>query len=135
MKNPDKKTDKYKENILVLDDNEMIRRLVSNVLDKDYEVNVLNNGLQGSCWLHNNENFPDLIITDIFMPEMDGFEFIRNVKGSAYFDEIPVLVLSSHDTLHEEKVCEELGITEFLQKPFNPVELKEKVLELLGKVA
>jgi CheY-like chemotaxis protein len=60
---------------------------------------------------------PDLIITDLRMPKMDGFTFIEKLKSTEKFKSIPILVFSANATPENEKTCLDLGVSKFLNKP------------------
>jgi DNA-binding response OmpR family regulator len=87
-------------------------------------------------------NFPDLIISDLQMPEMNGFEFLEKVKNSGFFDEVPIMILSGGELSNDKIKCFQLGAEDYVVKPFNPseviarinrrLEVKERFLSLVG---
>ncbi|MEA3317513.1 MAG: response regulator, partial [Bacteroidota bacterium] len=77
-------------------------------------------------WLQKG-NMPNLIVVDIEMPNMNGYEFLKLVKASGFFKEIPVIMLSGVDSSDERVKCLKLGAKDFIVKPFNPEELELKV--------
>lgn len=114
-----------KKKILVVDDEISICLLLENFLSQDYDVVSLNNGSDALEWLEGN--LPDLIISDIQMPKMDGYEFLTNVRKRGFTKHTPVLMLSARSESKERIKCYKLGAQDYLTKPFNPEELEELV--------
>lgn len=118
--------------ILYLDDKPSISRLVVQFLSKFFDVVTREDGLQGLAWLQKG-NIPDLILTDLQMPNMDGFEFISRVKESGFFRDIPIVVLSSRDSSNDRIKCLKMGAEDYLVKPFNPEELQIRIERILER--
>ncbi|UII77105.1 response regulator transcription factor [Flagellimonas sp. HMM57] len=116
--------------ILVVDDKQSLSDLVSQFLGQSYDVTTMEDGLAALAWMQEG-NIPDLIITDLEMPKMDGFELIKKVKESGYFSNIPIIVLSCRDSSADRIQCLKLGADDYLVKPFNPEELLIRVEKLL----
>ncbi len=114
-----------KKTILVLDDEMSICMLLQNFLSQDYEVVTKYNPLEALEWL--DSNIPDLIICDIQMPEMDGYEFLTKVRQRGFTKHTPVVMLSGRSESKERIKCYRLGAQDYLTKPFNPEELEELV--------
>jgi DNA-binding response OmpR family regulator len=96
--------------------------LLENFLNKDYEVISKSDGLEALSWMQEG-NLPDLIVADIQMPNLDGYEFIENVRSSGYFKNIPLIMLSGIESSVEKVKCLKLGANDYMIKPFNPEEL------------
>tara|TARA_R110000787_G_scaffold276446_1_gene385375 strand:+ start:4179 stop:4562 length:384 start_codon:yes stop_codon:yes gene_type:complete len=111
-----------KKKILVVDDEKTTCLLLENFLS-DYLVVTKNSGIEALNWLENN--LPDLIITDIQMPKMDGFEFLKEVRLKGFTKHTPLIMLSGSTESKERIKCYQLGAQDYLTKPFNPEELKE----------
>ncbi|MGE0019537.1 MAG: response regulator transcription factor [Draconibacterium sp.] len=118
--------------ILIIDDKPSISKIIVQILSKTYEVSTQEDGLQALTWLHAG-NIPDLIITDLQMPNMDGIEFIQRVKESGFFRDIPVVVLSSKDSSADRIKCLKMGAEDYLVKPFNPEELLIRIERILQR--
>ena len=114
-----------KKKILVVDDELTICVLLENFLSQDYEVFTKKTGLKALKWLETN--LPDLIISDIQMTEMDGLEFLKEVRIMGYTKHTPVIMLSGRTESKERVKCYKLGAQDYLTKPFNPEELLEVV--------
>jgi DNA-binding response OmpR family regulator len=115
-----------KKKIIIADDNANIRLMLHEFLKSDYEVVSFENGNGILGWLKEG-NFPDLIIADVMMPKLNGWELINNLKLSLFYKEIPVLVLSGIEKSQERVRFLEAGADEFMVKPFSPVELKARI--------
>ncbi|WP_323756545.1 response regulator [Roseivirga sp.] len=85
-----------KKSILILEDEAVTRLLLSYYLSEDYDLSIYENGLEGLAWLENGYK-ADLIITDLEMPTMDGFEFVKQVRNDGRFRYTQILVTSSLD--------------------------------------
>lgn len=120
-----------RKKILVLDDKETIAKVLSIYLVSDYDCVWLPNGVQGMKWLQEG-NIPDLIISDIRMPEMRGDDFLEWIKSNELFKHIPVIMLSSEDSTSERIRLLEVGASDYIVKPFNPMELKIRVKKIIS---
>lgn len=119
-----------KKTILVIDDEMSIRMLLENFLSKTYNVITRNDGQEGLKYLEQGD-MPDLIVADIQMPNLDGYEFVRNVRASGFFKNIPMIMLSGIESSNERVKCLKLGADDYLVKPFNPEELAIRIENLI----
>lgn len=115
-----------KKNILVIDDHKSIRFLIGTMLSKQYAVTTKRDGIEGMAWMSRG-NIPDLILLDMQMPRLGGSEFLKSLKDSGFFRNIPVIVVSGNESVDEINSCYEMGAKEYLKKPFNPLQLKNKI--------
>ncbi len=76
---------------------------------------------------------PDLIVADIQMPNMNGNDFIKNIRASGFFKEIPLIMLSGIESSQEKVKCLKLGANDYMVKPFNPEELSIRIELLLAR--
>lgn len=117
--------------VLVIDDEEHLTSLVKAYLVKDgYQVSIANNGREGLACARRVH--PDLIILDIMMPEMDGYEFIRLLRVES---DTPVIFLTAKVDEQERVLGLELGADDYLVKPFYPRELISRVRAVLRREA
>src|SRR6267154_388687 len=112
--------------ILVVEDDQSMRWLLKNLLRDKYQIVTKNNGMEAFAWL-SLQNIPDLIISDIKMPVMDGFELLENLSISGLYKNIPVIVLTGFNEPATLKRCMDLGAYSHLAKPFKPSELLDKI--------
>jgi len=115
-----------RKKILVIDDEKSIRFIIENTLRKEFDVISLSNGQEGLHYLESG-NFPDLIICDLVMPELNGFEFLERIKASGFFDDIPIMILSGREWSKDKIKCFEMGAEDYVVKPFNPSEIIARI--------
>jgi DNA-binding response OmpR family regulator len=118
--------------ILAVDDAPSILFIIESIFQEQYQVVLKKNADEALSWLQEG-NFPDIIITDIKMPGMDGWVFIRHLKFSGYFKNIPVLVLSGNENSEDRIKYLREGVEDILVKPFNPIELQLRVENILKR--
>jgi DNA-binding response OmpR family regulator len=119
-----------KRSILIVEDEPMMRSFLKRTLSTDYQVITEENGKLALDWLYEG-NLPDMIIVDLQMPEMDGFDLVEYIRRSGFFNRLPIIVLSSRDSVDDRLKCFELGANDYLIKPFNPKELKYRINNLM----
>ena len=119
-----------KKSILLVDDEVTVLKLLEFILKQDYKLTVKNNGLEAISWMDDG-NMPDLILSDIEMPYVNGLDFVRSLKTSGYYREIPIILLSAAYTLDELKIKLPYKFDLLIQKPFNPAKLKESIKSFL----
>ncbi|MFY0686647.1 MAG: response regulator [Cyclobacteriaceae bacterium] len=120
-----------KKNILIVDDSESIRELVGSTLENaGYNVIKGVNGRDGVDQLLKFEDAIALIITDLFMPVMDGIGLIKEVRSLMEFKYVPILMLTTESHLDKKKEAKNAGVTGWMVKPFE----EDKLLKIVHKV-
>ena len=117
--------------VLIIDDEPIMRKLLEQILKEKYEVISLENGREGLEWMYSG-NIPDLVVADLNMPEINGFEYIKKVRESGFFNDVPLIVLSGEESSSERIKCLKLGANDYLIKPFNPEELGLRIDNLIS---
>ena len=120
-----------KANILIIEDHDAVRLLLGLTFKRQFTVVTKRDGLEGLAWLAAG-NFPDLIILDMQMPRLNGIGFLRQLRSSGMFNQIPVLLVSGNNDANENAELFDLGIVDFIPKPFNPTLLYEKVKKIVS---
>ena len=115
--------------ILLVEDNIDLSAYLTGVLDKDFKVITAFNGKQG--FEIALENIPDLILSDMMMPEMDGFELCTKIRSEETTSHIPFVLLTARAAIEDRLEGFELGADEYLTKPFNVNELHVRINNLL----
>lgn len=115
--------------LLVVEDNDDIRQYILESFDLDYQVITTANGRQGLETAF--QQIPDIVISDIMMPEMDGIELCRLLKGDVRTSHIPVVLLTAKDTIEDKEVGYDSGADSYLTKPFSAKLLKSRLQNLL----
>lgn len=118
--------------ILVVDDNEINRDLLSRYLERQgHTVRVADNGRQALEMIATGAF--DLVLLDIMMPELNGYQVLQHLKHSETWRDLPVIMISALDEMDSAVRCIELGAEDYLPKPFNPVLLRARVQACLEK--
>ena len=108
--------------VLVVDDEPHIVRLIQVNLERQgYQVETANNGAQALAKIR--ESRPDLLVSDVMMPEMDGFELLANIRRDATLMDLPVIMLTAKAQDKDVMTGYQTGADMYLTKPFNPAEL------------
>lgn len=115
--------------ILVVEDNEELKAFLRNILSENYTVITASNGEEGLQ--RAADNLPDLIISDVMMPVMDGLEMVRLIKENNNICHIPIIVLSAKASLDDRIAGLEQGIDDYITKPFSATYLKTRIASLL----
>jgi CheY-like chemotaxis protein len=125
---------KQKTNILILEDHDSVRLLLGTTFrGENYHVVTKRDGIEGMAWLAAG-NIPNMIILDINMPRLNGLDFMRQINRSGLYKDIPVMMLTANEDEDDIFEAFALGIQNYVQKPFNPVALKDKVRKILKQV-
>lgn len=106
------------QKILVVDDAEMNRELLREMLETDYAVEMAENGEQALQKLYEYHDELAALLLDLQMPKTDGFAVIDEMIKSSWIDSIPVLIISSENAVEVENRCFELGVSDFIHRPF-----------------
>jgi len=123
-------SDQSKKKILIIDDAEVNQLLLSRILG-DYELLNAYNGGEAFERLQENKGSLDLIILDLVLPDTNGLEILKFIKGDDELKEIPVIVMSAQ--VQMEQTSMEMGAVEFWKKPFwNAQEVQNRVAKVLG---
>lgn len=120
--------------ILIIDDSKPIRYLLDTIISKYYSVITASDGFEAMYWLSQG-NRPDVIITDLQMPNINGWDLVKNLTSSAIYGDIPIIILSGSTNEEIDQKCEEYGVADFLVKPFNPSRLLDSIKKALEKKA
>lgn len=115
--------------VLVVEDNDDIRDYVASSFDEGYRVVTAMNGREG--WGEAQRLVPDIIVSDIMMPEMDGIGLCRRVKEDVRTSHIPVILLTAKDSIRDKEEGYDSGADSYLTKPFSATLLNSRVRNLL----
>jgi pilus assembly protein CpaE len=118
--------------ILVIDDEPLYHNMIAHALEKEkYQLDFASNGNEGLRKAKTNK--PDLVITDVMMPDIDGYEVTRLLRRESQFAHIPILVLTAQAGLQNKLKSFEAGADDHLTKPFEPEELAARLAALLRR--
>ena len=120
-----------KKHILIVDDSESIREMVGNSLEKaGYTITKGVNGRDGVEKLKSAEEEVSLVITDLFMPEMDGIDLIREVRKDEKYKYVPILMLTTESQAEKKMEGKKAGATGWMVKPFE----EGRLLRIVRKI-
>ncbi|PIQ20309.1 MAG: two-component system response regulator [Cytophagales bacterium CG18_big_fil_WC_8_21_14_2_50_42_9] len=122
-----------KKNLLIVDDEPSIGLILEHFFSKEYEVVVKLNGLEAMKWLQEG-NHTDGIVADFDMPYMNGLDFIKQLRASTLFKDIPLVMLSGKDETSNKITCLKSGADDYMIKPFNPEELDIRIKNVLRRI-
>ncbi len=108
-----------KRKVLVVEDVELNREILANILSDDYEVITAENGKIGLELLEEHYRDLSIVLLDMYMPVCDGFEFLRRSREDALLASVPVMVTTGSAGAQDEVRCLELGASDFITKPYN----------------
>jgi len=115
--------------ILVVDDNDDIRFFIKSILSTQYDVIAVSNGQEGL--IAGKQHWPELIVSDIIMPELDGLSFLEKIKKDPDLYVVPVILLTSKTSIEDKIQGTELGADDYISKPFSANYLRAKVAALI----
>lgn len=120
------------DSLLIVDDNSVNRIMLSRYTTRlGYQSTLVENGRQALEKLRNDPF--DLVLLDVQMPEMDGYQVLEEMKAEPGLREIPVIMITAVDELESTVRCIELGAQDYLPKPFNPVLLRARLTACLER--
>lgn len=115
----DNRPTQHKRTLLIIEDDELNREMLCVMLEENYRILQAENGREGLDILQKNYREISLIVLDVQMPEMNGYEFLEVVKGDELLKEVPVIVATGSSRYDEEERCLDLGASDFVKKPYN----------------
>lgn len=116
-----------KKEILVVDDVELNRDILEEMLENDYIISTAKDGQEALSIIEKKKSHLAAILLDLIMPKMDGFEVLKEMKSKGLTGKIPVIVISSRNDLEAEIESFEYGVSDFVQKPFDERIIKKRV--------
>lgn len=119
-----------KKRILCVDDDKVILTKLKIILEKEYVVETVRSGKEALDHLEKSDILPDLILLDIIMPEMDGWETLNNIRGITLSKDIPIIFITSLGASIKEQAIARGG-ADFLTKPIDDKELLIKIKMVL----
>ena len=118
--------------VMVVDDSITVRKVTTRLLERNnYEVLTAKDGVDALAQLQ--EHQPDIMLLDVEMPRMDGFELATNMRNSAELKDIPIIMITSRTASKHRQRALEIGVNEYMGKPYNENDLLENIDNLISK--
>ncbi len=117
--------------VLVVEDNDINREILCALLEDEFDVIQARDGFEGLRQLEEHYQDLALILLDLYMPECDGFEFLRRKRQDDRYDTIPLFVCTASSTSADEIACLELGANDFVVKPYNPEIMMNRIHNMI----
>jgi putative two-component system response regulator len=124
-----------KDKILIVDDAQLNREMLKEILGEEYEVLEAENGENALDIVRYEMTNIAAILLDLVMPVMDGFSFIMELKNLNIMGKVPILVISGEKSVQNEKKCFDYGVSDFIGRPFNAVLVKKRVQNVVNHYA
>lgn len=112
--------------ILIIDDDSIALAIARAMLETDYNVITAKSGREGLGYMR-KETLPDLVLVDMMMPGVDGFEFLRTVRGNTELPQIPIILMTSENTSKSVEGSYANGASDFISKPLDLNVLLKKI--------
>ncbi|WP_147539231.1 diguanylate cyclase [Anaerotruncus rubiinfantis] len=120
-----------KSKILIVDDAELNRSVLADILDEKYEIIEAENGLEAIAQIERNKRELSLVLLDIMMPEVDGFEVLAIMNKNKWLEQIPVIIISSETSPAYIENAYDLGAMEYISRPFEPRTVQHRVSHMI----
>jgi len=123
--------------VAIIEDDLFMQGILSQCLGERFSTVIFNNGMDALAYLQEG-NIPDIIISDLNTPLLNGLGFLEQVRSSGFFNSVPIIILSGVENTDTKIKCLESGADDFIVKPFNPRELEARIKSILkraGKLA
>lgn len=118
--------------ILLVDDDKIVSRLLEDQLKKDgFQISTLTEGQSASVFIKNNIEPPDLVLLDLMLPFVDGFELLNLIRNSPTWQKVPVIMLTSKGQEKTVARAFEAGVNDYILKPFSREEITRRIKKQL----
>ena len=119
--------------ILVVDDEEIVKKKLKDAMSAEFDIIDASDGKEALEILEANSGRISVVLLDLIMPVMDGFQFMNEFRKHQAYNNIPVIVATANDDWHSEQKCLEAGVWDFVMKPYNPVLLQFRIRNAIDK--
>ena len=123
------------EKILIVDDSEMNREILTDMLGDEYEILEASNGKEAITIMNKQSTEISLVLLDMVMPEMNGIEVLDVMTKNSWLSDIPVIMISAEDSDEVIHKAYELGVTEFIRRPFDQLIVRKRCQNVIGLYA
>ncbi|MCL1929316.1 MAG: response regulator [Treponema sp.] len=120
-----------KKKILLVDDDEIHLTTAELFLKNDYELHKAKSGSEALEFLENSKPAPNLIMLDVIMPNMTGWEVFKRIRAIDHLKNVPIVFLTSEDEEADKKRAFKMGAADYIIKPFNFTDLKRRIKDIV----
>jgi len=121
-----------KDKILIVDDAELNRDILTGILEEEYTVIEAADGKTALSILEQQHDELVVVLLDLMMPEVDGYQVLEVMRKKQWMEKLPVLIISGETALNAEKKCFEYGVSDFIKKPFDNFLVKKRVSNIIS---
>ena len=121
-----------RKKVLIVDDSAINRRILADILSEEYQIIEARDGENAILCLRSFGDELALVLLDIFMPDVDGFAVLREMNKQGWIERIPVITISSDGSADNIDKAYELGVSDFICKPFDTLMVKQRVAHTIG---
>lgn len=117
--------------ILIVDDQEMNREILTEILKNEYSIMEADGGRKAISMIQKHQDEIAVVLLDLVMPEVDGYAVLEVMKNQAWLKTIPVLVITAESKAGVESKCFEMGVSDFIKKPFDNAIIRNRVKNIV----
>jgi len=121
-----------KDKILIVDDAELNRDILTEMLEEDYTIIEAGDGRTALSILEKEHDELAVVLLDLMMPEVDGFQVLEVMQKKKWMDKLPVLIISGETAVKAEKTCFAYGVSDFIKKPFDNFLVQKRVKNVVN---
>jgi len=122
--------DDKKKKIYLIDDDDIHLTTAELFLQDEYEVHKAKSGQEALDYINSNKFVPNIILLDVIMPNMSGWEVFKKIREIDFLKSVPVAFVTSVAEESEKKKANKMGIADYIMKPFNMTDLKSRIKEI-----
>jgi len=122
-----------KKRILLIDDDDIELEIAEIILKDEYHIYKAKSGNEAIKHLCSKEFTPNLVLLDILMPQMNGWEVFNRIKAISFLKDVPIIFLTSVNGAEEMKKAFRLGSADYITKPYNKEDLKSRIKKIIDK--
>ena len=120
-----------KGKILIVDDSEMNRAILADMLEEEYEILEAEDGAEGVAILEKHASDIALVLLDIVMPRLDGFGVLEAMNQNGWIEDVPVIMISAESGSAQVARAYDLGVSDFIARPFDALIVRRRVMNTL----
>lgn len=121
-----------KKKILVIDDSESNLLLINSIFEEDNEIEVIVESNSSKALADIKKTMPDLILLDLMMPHIDGFQLLDKIKGDVEISSIPIIIVSARLDSEAKKITSKYGVVDYIEKPISLDLIEEKIYKIFN---